>query len=78
MIPPMTLANMREHSVRPAKAECQEIDCGHKGSINVDYLPGDFHMPDVALRLRCSACGSKNVKTIPDRHEGRGARDYGP
>jgi hypothetical protein len=30
-IPPMTLANMREHSVRSVTAHCQDIGCGHAG-----------------------------------------------
>jgi hypothetical protein len=37
-------------------------------------LPGDFAVPDVSLRLRCSACGSRNVKTQPDWKEGGWAR----
>ncbi len=64
-IPPMTLGNMREHGVRSVAAHCQEVGCGHSGSVNVDHLPGDFPVPDVALRLRSSACGSRNVKTQP-------------
>src|SRR5919202_116070 len=40
-IPPMTLATMREHGVRSVAAECQEIGCGHAGSVNVDHLPDD-------------------------------------
>ena len=76
-IPPMTLANMREHGVRSVAAECQEIGCGHEGSINVDHLPDDVPVPDVALRLRCSRCGSRNVKTIPDWRGRSWARQYG-
>ena len=73
----MTLATMREHGVRSVAAHCQEIGCGHAGSVNVDHLPGNFPVPDVALRLRCSTCGSRNVKTIPNCSEGSWAREYG-
>jgi hypothetical protein len=73
----MTLANMREHGVRSVEASCLEIGCGHEASLNVDYLPDDLPILNIALRLRCSACGSRNVKTIPDWHEGRWAREYG-
>jgi len=73
----MDLGNMREHGVRSVVAECHEIRCGHSGSVNVDHLPDDVPVPDVALRLRCSACGSRNVKTIPDWREGQWARDFG-
>jgi hypothetical protein len=68
---------MREHGVRSVLAICQETSCGHSASINVDSLPDRFPVPDVSLRLRCSACGSRNVKTQPDWKEGTWARDYG-
>ncbi len=73
----MDLGNMREHGVRSVAAICQETSCEHSGSVNVDNLPDDFPVPDVALRLRCSACGSRNVKTQPDWKEGSWARGYG-
>ena len=76
-IPPMTLGNMREHGVRSVKAHCQEANCGHSASLNVDDLPDDFPVPDVSLSLRCSACGSRNVKTQRDWREGEWARNYG-
>ena len=75
-LPSMDLATMREHGIRSVEAICQEIGCGHERSVNVDHLPDDVLVPDIALRLRCSACGSRNVKTIPNWHEGR-AREYG-
>jgi len=48
----MDLANMRENGVRFIAADCQEIGCGHEASVNVDHLPDDLPVPDVALRLR--------------------------
>ena len=76
-IRPMSLGNMREHGLRSVLAICQESSCGHSASINVDDLPDDLPVPDVALRLRCSNCGSRNVKTQPDWKEGDWARSYG-
>ena len=73
----MTLGNMREHGVRSVAAHCQEPTRGHSGSVNADHLPDDFPVPDVSLRLPCSACGSRNVKTQPDWSEGEWARNYG-
>ena len=55
----MSLRHMREHGVRSVLAICQEASCGHSASLNVDELPDDFPVPDVSLRLRCSACGSR-------------------
>jgi hypothetical protein len=76
-IRPMSLRNMREHGVRAVLALCQKTSCGHTGSINADNLPDDFPVPDVALRLRCSACGSRNVKTQPDWKAGGWDRAHG-
>jgi len=76
-IPPMDLANMRENGIRSVAADCQELGCHHHGVINVDRLPDDLPVPDVALRLRCLACGSRNVKTVPNWNEGRWARECG-
>jgi hypothetical protein len=73
----MPLGNMREHGVRSVAAICQELACGHSGSVNVDNLPDDLPVPNVALRLRCSACGSRNVKTVPDWREEQWAKDCG-
>jgi hypothetical protein len=71
-IPPMDLANMREHGVRSVPAICPEVSCQHSGSVNLDRLPDDFPVPDVSLHLRCSACGSRNVKTQPVGKRGNG------
>ena len=39
-------------------------ECGHGAcGIGVEALPDDLPVPDFALRLRCSVCGSKAVKT---------------
>jgi hypothetical protein len=62
-IPPMTLGNMRSLGVRSVSATCEK--CSHEAGILVDALPDDLPVPDVALRLRCSACGSKAIKTVP-------------
>ena len=60
------------------KAHCQETNCGHSASGNVGGLPDDFPVPDVALRLRCSTCGSPNVKTRPDWTQSEGHGSHGP
>ncbi|TXN62982.1 hypothetical protein FV232_24270 [Methylobacterium sp. WL30] len=42
-------------------------ECGHSGAMPFDGLPDDFPVPDVALRLVCSACGRKDrISTRPD------------
>ena len=77
-IPPMTLGNMREHGVRTVVAHCQQPNCSHSASIDVDALPDRFPVPDVALRLRCSRCGSRNVKTQPAWREGGWVKRHSP
>jgi DNA-directed RNA polymerase subunit RPC12/RpoP len=64
VIAPMDLANMRENGVRSVEARCEA--CGHEAVVNCDALPADLPVPDVALRLRCSGCGSKRIVTKPD------------
>ena len=64
VIAPMDLANMRENGVRSVEARCEA--CGREAIVNCDALPADLPVPDVALRLRCSACGSKRIVTKPD------------
>jgi hypothetical protein len=46
--------------------------------MNVDNLPNGFPVLDVSLRQRCSACGSRNVKTQPDWKEGQWAKSHSP
>lgn len=64
-ITPMTLANMRALGVRRVEAICENTLCGHTGVVEVDALPGEIPVPDVADRLRCSRCGGKTVSTRP-------------
>ena len=66
-IPPLTLADMRSHGVRSILAWCN--GCGHHTSFNADHLPDDLPVPDVALRMRCSKCGSKEIETRPEWRE---------
>jgi hypothetical protein len=73
----MNLGNMREHGVRSVLAICQEASCSHSASVSVEVLPDDFAVPDVSVRLRCSACGSHNVKTQPDWKQNEWAPNYG-
>ena len=63
-IPPMDLANMRQSGVRSVTAECEA--CKREAVVNCDALPADLPVPDVALPLRCSGCGSKRIVTRPN------------
>ena len=67
-IPPMTLASMRARGVTHVFAACEAHGCGHEGTVDVSSLPDELPVPDVALRMRCSACGRKRIKTVPAWH----------
>jgi hypothetical protein len=61
---PMTLANMRENGVHSVVATCAK--CQHEAVLDVDHWPADMPVPDVGLKLRCSACGGRDVETRPN------------
>jgi hypothetical protein len=64
----MTLGNMRDAlRCRSVEAVCQA--CRHEAVVSCDALPACLPVPDVALRLRCTVCGSKNVITKPNMAE---------
>ena len=73
--PPMSLANMRQSGVRSVTAQCES--CNHSADVLVDALAETVFVPHVARRLRCSACGGKQINTRPAWHTGpqRGFRD---
>ena len=67
-IPPMLLGSMRARGVTHVFAACEAHACGHEATVDVSTLPGELPVPDVALRMRCSACGRKQIKTVPAWH----------
>ena len=64
--PPMTLGNMRDNGVRAVIAECRA--CRHKADVVVDRLAASVFVPDAGARMRCSACGGRNIETRPAWH----------
>lgn len=64
-IRPMTLADTRRLGNSSIDAYCEAYGCGHSAMIPADALPASTFVPDVALRLRCSACSSKKIHTRP-------------
>jgi hypothetical protein len=65
----MTLANMRQNGVRAVIARCEA--CGHAVDVNVDALAETVIVPEVGRRLRCTACGGKQINTRPGWHTAR-------
>jgi hypothetical protein len=70
----MTLGNMRSVDITRIDATCRAIGCGHEAIVDVGGWPDEVPVPDVGLRLRCSAGGAKLVETRPDWGEFRPAR----
>ena len=73
---PMTLANMRQNSVRAVIAS--RASCGRSTHVNVDLLPETLTAPETGQRLRCSAAAAR--RSQPDAwHTGThrpGTPDY--
>ena len=64
IIEPMTLPNMRENGVRSICAICET--CQHEAVLSADRWPGDMPVPDIGPKLRCSACGGREIDTRPN------------
>lgn len=49
---------------------CRE--CGRERDLDPSSvpLPGEFPVPDVGKRMKCSACGSRKVTTAPELYPG--------
>jgi hypothetical protein len=47
IIPPMTLANMRENGVRSILATCET--CQHEAVLDADQWPAEMPVPDIGL-----------------------------
>jgi hypothetical protein len=78
--PPMWLGNMRSLGCRKVIVECV---ARATGLVNVDALPDDVPVPDVAIvwrRLVCSVCGARGERfmTRPDLSHRPGAKKGGP
>lgn len=66
-IPPLTVGAHIEAGYQRAMIYCAE--CHHHASIDVSALPPETPIPDISLRARCKACGSRNCTSSPDMLE---------
>jgi len=66
-IPPMTIGNMRALGPRNVLATCRT--CLHSAIVSADRFPDAFPVPDIALRLWCSKCRSRDIDTRPNWKE---------
>ncbi len=50
-------------------AFCEAQGCFHAAVVALESWPEVTAIPDMALRLRCSKCGSPNIKMMLNVHE---------
>ncbi|MET3892760.1 hypothetical protein ABIE41_003836 [Bosea sp. OAE506] len=62
-IAPATVGSERGNGVTEAEIWCG--DCHHHGAVSTDGMPAGLAIPDICLRYRCSACGSRNLTSRP-------------
>lgn len=63
-IVPPTIGSLRARGETTAAVTCH--GCQRHVVISTDRFPTDLPFPDIALRLRCSACGSRDVSVMLD------------
>ncbi len=66
---PVTIADLMRDR-RLLWVYCRE--CGRERDVDPSTLtlPGDYPVPDVGKRMRCTACGSRKVHTAPELYPG--------
>ncbi|MEN3238305.1 hypothetical protein PUR29_33190 [Methylobacterium ajmalii] len=63
-IAPPSVGSARAQGETTISAHCH--DCCHHAIVSTDRFPIDMPIPDIAPRLRCSACGSKHIGVMMD------------
>jgi hypothetical protein len=63
-IPPVTVGQSLADGYRTVMAYCEAHDCGHGAEVPLRGWPPKLPVPDMALRLRCSKCGSRTIKMM--------------
>ena len=61
---PPTVADQLAAGYKTVTAWCEGRGCVHHGDISLEGVPPDLPIPDiaVALKLRCSSCGGREIK----------------
>ena len=61
---PATVASTRALGVTTVTAFCEAKDCWRDAVIPLEGWPEATPIPDIALRLRCSKCGSRKIRMM--------------
>ncbi len=65
-IAPPSIADCRAKGETTAAVYCEAEGCHHDGIVSTDRFPADLPFPDIALHVRCSKCGGRNVRVMMD------------
>jgi hypothetical protein len=63
-IPPATVASTKAQGMSTVSAFCQANGCDHDAVVLLDGWPDQTPIPDMALKLRCSKCGGRQIKMM--------------
>lgn len=63
-IPPVTVGLSLADGYKTVMAYCEAGDCHHGAAVPLDGWPLDLPVPDMALKLRCSKCGSRKIRMM--------------
>ena len=55
---------MRALGMTTVASFCEAQGCGHDAVISLEGWPKATPIPDIALRLRCSECGSRKIRMM--------------
>ena len=63
-IPPVTVGRSLAEGYRTVMAYCEAHRCGHGAEVPLKGWPVHLPVPDMALKLRCSKCGSRRIRMM--------------
>jgi hypothetical protein len=58
-IEPPTVGSEMAKGFRTVTAFCEAAGCGRNAPVELAAFPPSLPIPDIALRLRCTACGDR-------------------
>ena len=68
-VQPATVASTRVLGIATVAAFCEAQGCDHHAVIPLEGWPEATPIPDMALRLWCSRCGSRKIRTMLNVHD---------
>ena len=64
VIPPVTVGQSLVDGDRTVMAYCEAHNCGHGAEVPLEGWPLHLPVPDMALKLRCSRCGGRQIRMM--------------